>query len=249
MTALHGELAGFLLVLFRCSALFAVAPVFGSKTVPARARLAVALAVSFAVFAGAGFPAFSFGTSLDELAQAAAVETLIGLCTGASVRVAMDAAMGAGHITALSMGIGFGAVLDPVDGAESTSVGELVSMLALAAFMAAGGHREMVAWLCRSFAATPPGSAVDLRALVLHVVTEGIGSIALAVRLAYPVMAAVLVGQVLLGVLSRAAPALNIGSIGFSVSILAGGGIFYVTAPLIAELAARAAVGALARGS
>ncbi len=249
MMALAPWLFGFLLVLFRCGALFTVAPVFGFRMMPARIRMAIALAVSFAVFAGAGYPRFEAWTNVSHLVGAAALETLLGLSIGTCARVALEAAMTAGHLAALSMGLGFGAVLDPQSGAESTSIAEFLGFLALGALVAAGGHREALAWLCRSLIAIPPGAAaLDARSLVTSVVHASLTGLSLSVRLAYPVMAAVLVGQVVLGVLGRTAPQLNISSIGFSITILVGGGVLYATAPLIGEAAARSAIAAFSGG-
>jgi flagellar biosynthetic protein FliR len=80
----------------------------------------------------------------------------------------------------------------------------------------------------------------------MKVVWEATGAAALGARLAFPMLAAVLLGHVVMGALGRAAPQLSLGTIGFSVAIIAGGGAFYLVAPAAAELAARAAVAALA---
>jgi flagellar biosynthesis protein FliR len=84
--------------------------------------------------------------------------------------------------------------------------------------------------------------------LVAAVVTHAIGAVALAVRMAYPVLVAVVFGHVALGVISRTVPQLSINSIGFSVTILAGGAALYMMAPHIANLAARTAAAAFTGG-
>lgn len=239
-------LFGFLMVLFRASALCATAPLFGMKTVPTRLRMMLAVVLAYAAFAGAGFPLFSGGTS--ALVAGAVVETIIGLSAGLAARFALDAAASAGHMIASSIGLSFGASLDPLHGTESTAVSEFLSLIALAALLTAGIHREVVAWLCRSVITMPPGSAVDIAPLASVVVTQALASVVLAVRMAFPVMAAVTFGHVALGVIGRTAPQLNISSVGFSVTILAGGGALYMTAPTIAEMAARAVHNALGAG-
>jgi flagellar biosynthetic protein FliR len=96
----------------------------------------------------------------------------------------------------------------------------------------------------------PPGATVgvDVTALATAVVTQAIGSAALAVRMAFPILVAVFFGHVSLGVVGRTAPQLNINSVGFSITILAGGGALYLLAPPIAELAARTAAAAFTGG-
>lgn len=236
-------LYGFLMVLFRASALCSVAPLFGMKTVPGRLRMMLSLVLAYAAFAGAGFPLFSGGSG--ALVSAAIVETIVGLSAGLAARFALEGASAAGHMIAASMGLSFGASLDPIHGAESTSISELLSMIALAALLAAGAHRDLVAWLCRSVITVPPGSAVEIAPIAGVVVTQALAAVALTVRMAFPVLAAVTFGHVALGVVGRTAPQLNIASVGFSITILAGGGALYMTAPTIAEMAANAVRNAL----
>jgi flagellar biosynthetic protein FliR len=243
-------LFGFLLVLFRCTALCSVAPLFGMRSVPRRARMSIAFVVAFAAFAGSGFPVFApLGQgATGAMVSAAIVETVIGLVAGLAASFAIDAANAAGQLASVSMGLSYGSVIDPLHGADSTAISELMSMFSVAALVMSGMHREAIAWLCRSLVEIPPGSAVDLTALAGAVVTQAIGASALAVRMAFPILVAVTFGHVSLGVVSRTAPQLNVASLGFSVTILAGGGALYLLAPPIAELAARTAAAVFTGG-
>jgi len=241
-------LFGFLMVLFRAAAFCSAAPLYGMKMVPGRVRLGLSLLVAYAAYAGAGFPPLATGAAVGPLVSGAFVETVIGLATGMAARFALDAAQAAGQLIASSVGLSFGATVDPIHGAETTAVGEWLSMITIGAMLGAGMHRELVAWVCRSVVAIPPGGAIDLSRLSAAVVAQAIGAVALAVRMAFPVMAAVVFGHVAMGAVSRTAPQLNISSIGFSVTILAGGGALYMIAPTVAEMAARTSQQVLARG-
>jgi flagellar biosynthetic protein FliR len=145
----------------------------------------------------------------------------------------------------LSAGIGLGALLDPSSGSESNAASQLLFVTAQGAAVGLGAHRQAIAWLARSTAAFPPGGATGLRELAARAIWEGAGASALAVRLAFPVLAAVMVGHLILGVLGRTAPQLGLSSVGYALGILAGGSAFYLLAPQAAELAARAALAAL----
>lgn len=244
-------LFGFLLVLFRCTALCSVAPLFALRTVPMRARMAIALVLAFTAFSGAGFPAFApAGGGTGALVGAAIVETMIGLTAGLSAMFAIDAAGAAGQMASASMGLSYGSVIDPVHGADSTAISEVITMFSVAALVMSGTHREAIAWLCRSVIQMPPGATVgiDVASLASAVVIQAIASAALAVRMAFPILVAVFFGHVSLGVVGRTAPQLNVNSIGFSITILAGGGALYLLAPPIAELAARTAAAAFTGG-
>lgn len=241
-------LFGFLMVLFRAAAFCTTAPLYGMKMVPARVRMGLSLLVAYAAYSGAGFPQMATGSAVGPLVSGAFIETIIGLATGMAARFAVDAAQAAGQIIATSVGLSFGATVDPIHGAESAAVGEWLSMITIAAMLAAGMHRELVAWVCRSVVAIPPGTSIDVARLSAAVVAQAISAVALAVRMSFPVMAAVTFGHVALGVVGRTAQQLNISSVGFSVTILAGGGALYMIAPTVAEMAARTSHEVLARG-
>jgi flagellar biosynthetic protein FliR len=240
-------LFGFLMVLFRATALCSVAPLFGMKSVPMRLRMGLSVALAYAAFAGAGFPMFAGNTG--GLVQGAIIETVIGLSAGLAARFTLEAAGAAGQMIASSIGLSFGQTVDPLHGAESTSVGEILSMITMGTMVAVGVHRDLVAWLCRSVVSIPPGAPIDMAPLAGAVVTQALSAVALSVRMAFPVMIAVTFGHVALGVMGRTAPQLNISSVGFSVTILAGGAALYMTAPAIAEVCARATQQALGLGS
>lgn len=233
---------GFALLLFRVAALCATAPILGARVVPARVRLGIAVAVAFAVFTGAGSPAVPPPAGLFGLAAAAASESLCGLLAGVAARFTLDAALGAGHVAGLSAGLGFSALIDPSTGAESTAVSQTLFTTAQGLAVALGLHREAVVWLARSVQTYPLGAPLDLSALAVRTIGLAAVSIALAVRLAFPVVGAVLLGHALMATVNRMAPQLSLQSVGFSVAILMGGLALYLSAPAAAELAARAAV-------
>jgi flagellar biosynthetic protein FliR len=241
MEAAYPMLAGFLLVLLRCGALFMVAPLFGTKSVPMRVRAGLTAAVTAAVFTGVGMPAFARWTDTGALVGAAIGETAIGLCGGLAARVAIEAAAGAGHLMSSSMGLNYGASIDPIHGSETNAISNLLGFVALGIAVGAGIHREAIAWLCRSVIETPPGATVDLRQLFAGVVSESARSAALAVRLAFPVMAATTFGNIGFALLGRVAPQINLQSIGFGLAIFCGGGALYYVAPGAAEIAAQTA--------
>jgi flagellar biosynthesis protein FliR len=236
---------GFLLIVFRCAALFMTAPLFGTKSVPAKVRMAIAFAVSVVAFIAAGGPKFAAWEQPVALLTGAVSETLTGLSVGLAARLVLEAANAAGHIIALSTGLGFANVMDPLHGSESSALNELLAMGALLTAVGMGIHRDAIAWLCRSVIEMPPGTMMSVGDVAARVINAGVKSAAMSVRLGFPVMAAVTFGHIALGLAGRLAPQINLQSIGFSVAVLAGGASIYVTAPAIAEIVARTAQAAL----
>ena len=236
---------GFALILFRTTGLLMSAPILSAKTVPARVRVGLAVFVAWAAWCGAGGPAASAPENVGALALALAAESALGILAGLAARFILLTALAAGHLAGQTMGLGLGNILDPASGAESNALPELVYLTAQAGAVALGIHREAIGWLARSAIAFPPGASLGLRELAMKVVWETTGSMALAARLSFPILGAVLVGQVVMAGMSRISPQLNLGTLGFSVAILCGGGAFYLVAPAMAELAARAAFSAM----
>ncbi len=244
MEASLPTLWAFGLLLFRTTGLIMTAPMLGARIVPGRIKLAMALVLSMAVYQGAGAPTVPVPATLPGLAGPAMVETLVGIMGGLSARWLLDAALAAGHLAGLSAGLGFSALVDPSTGAESTGLSQLLYAGAQAAALSLGIHREAVGWLARAAVAWPPGHPPELGALAAGVVGHAVLAIALAVRMAFPIMAAVLLGHATMGVLNRMSPQLGLANVGFSVALLAGGLALYLSAPAVAELVARAAVSA-----
>lgn len=247
MEALWPLLYGFALVLFRTAGLVVAAPVLGAEVVPVRIRAAIALAVAVAVFIGAGSPQAQPPEALHLLAGAALVETAVGLAAGFGAWAVLQAAWAAGNLAGLGMGLGYGSLIDPFSGSSSTVLAQLLSMVALGVAAALGIHREAIAWLTRSVVAFPPGAQPDLLPLLSAAVGNAVFGATLAIRLAFPILAAVTFGHVALGLIGRTAQQLNLSSVGFSVAILAGGGALYLVAPAAAEVAAREAVRVFSR--
>lgn len=236
---------GFLLVLFRTAGLCATAPIWGASTIPLRVRAGLAVVVAAVLFSSAT-PVASAPTSLAAFAGPALLETLLGLATGLGARIALDAALTAGHLASTAMGLSFGSLIDPLHGGESAAVAQLLGATALALAVELGLHREAIFWLVRSVLLHRPASA-SLETMPAALVAQAVSGIALAVRLAFPVLAAVTLGHLLTAVLNRTTPQVALSSLGFGVIIFAGGLALYLCGPAAAAAAVRAAAGAFHR--
>lgn len=236
---------GFLLVLFRAAALITVAPVLSIRSIPARVRMGMAVVFATAAYLGAGAPRPVVPETLGQLATHAAFESLLGLLGALGARFLLEIASSAGHIAGLSMGLGYGAQVSPLNGSDSPAVAQLFSMVTLGIAISAGVHREALLWLCRSLQHVPPGSFASLHELGAMAVQQGIEGLSLGARASFPLLVAVTSGHLVMGLAGRFAPQINLQSIGFTVAILAGGASLTLFGPGACELIARATVAAL----
>jgi flagellar biosynthetic protein FliR len=232
----------FALVLFRTAGLVTAAPLFGMKNAPAQVRMALAVVLALTAFLGAGAGPAPLPPHFGALAVDVLLETMLGLFAGTAVRFAFEAAASAGQLAAQTMGLGFGATLDPLSGAESTTLGQLFRLLALGGALGLGLHRELIAWLATSVQQVPPGSVGDVTELAQGAIIEAVHAVALGVRLGFPFLAAITLGHLALGLLGRAAQQLHFSNVGFSVSILFGGGALWLLAPQAIRLCAEASL-------
>ncbi len=221
------QIAHWLLQLFwpfvRIGACFMVAPLYGAAMVPARVR----------VCSRPAWPRWSppccprcprCRRSRAPACSITMQQVLIGVALGFCLQLAFDAVSLGGQMLANSMGLSFAFNLDPQRGGSSSTpaLGQLFTLLVTLTFLALNGHLRLLETLVQSFATLP--IAVDgLGAAGLRsVVSWGSHLFAGALTIALPGITALLVVHLAFGVVSRAAPALNLFAVGLPVSLLCG---------------------------
>lgn len=205
----------------RIGACLMVAPVFGATYTPARTRLALAIFISLAVTPLLPpMPSVSL-FSLEGIAIMAQ-QLLLGVAMGFVLQLVFDAIGLAGQLLANSMGLSFAFNVDPQRGAATAAVGQYYVIFMLLTFLALDGHLAIVELLVEGFVALPVG-AQGLGTEGLWTLI-GLGSVMFsgALKIALPGLTALLVANIAFGLISRAAPTLNIFSVGFPISIVFG---------------------------
>jgi flagellar biosynthetic protein FliR len=217
---LNAFLAAFAWPAARILALFASAPIVGNAAVPPSVKIALGLLITVIVAPLLPVPpevSPASATGLLILAQ----QVLIGLAMGFTMHAIFHAAEMAGEFIGLQMGLGFATLYDASVPGMIPIIGQFLGVVFTLAFLAVDGHLMLISVLVESFRVLPVASTSapgGLRALA-----EWGGSIfSFGLALALPLLAAVLITNVGLGVLTRAAPQLNIFAVGFPLTILVG---------------------------
>jgi flagellar biosynthetic protein FliR len=207
--------------LTRILALIASAPVTGNQQFPLTAKigLAVLLTVLVAPTLPAP-PAVSPDSAYGILLLAR--EILLGVGMGLAMRVVFAAVQMAGDIIGLQMGLGFAQFYDPQSSAQVPVIGQFLGLLATLAFLSVNGHLLLIATLVESFRQVPPEATLTLASGAMALVQWGGMIIQAAVQLSLPLIAALLITNAALAVLTRASPQLNIFAIGFPVTLGVG---------------------------
>lgn len=202
----------------RVTGLMLIAPSLSSTAVPMRVRagLVVVLTLLLAPMA------FAAQQAPHLTAQAFASEVLIGFALGFGAAVLVGAAEQAGDAMAVQMGLSGIAILDPTAAEPVPVVGSFLRLFAITLLLSLNLHAVMIGTLGESLRAVTLGSAPELANGIDQMLKLGVTMFALGVRFAAPVVAVILIVNVSLAVLGRAAPQLNVLSVAFPMQILAG---------------------------
>ncbi|MCW2267447.1 Flagellar biosynthetic protein FliR [compost metagenome] len=218
--------ASFILPLFRVAAVLMTMPVFGTTLVSARIRLYFAVAITVVIVPA--LPPLPEVHALDLSALLLIAEqVIIGALLGMSLQLLFQVFVVAGQIVAIQMGMGFASMVDPANGVNVAVISQFLTMLVTLLFLAMNGHLVVFEVLTESFTTLPIGGGL----LVNHFwdLAGRLGWVfGAALLLVLPVITALLVVNIAFGVMTRAAPQLNIFSIGFPLTLVMGMGIFWV---------------------
>ena len=214
-------IAALLWPLTRILGMIAASPLFGNSSIPRSAKLA--LGVMLALIIAPTIPAVP---AADPVSMAGFLilvqELLIGAAMGFAIRIVFAAIEMAGEISSLTMGLGFASFFDPLTKGRSSAISQFLALIATMAFLAVNAHLVLLEVLAESFI-TMPISATPMSASAPFELVRWGGHIFHAgLQLSMPIVAALLITQVALGILTRAAPQLNIFGIGFPISLGVG---------------------------
>lgn len=233
---LSDHLITFTLVLVRVSGLVVTAPIFGSAEVPARVRalLAFALAVLIAPIQW-NTPSPDVGNLLNMLVLVAN-ELLVGAVLGLGILLLLTGAQIAGQIIGQMSGMQLADVFSPGFDSSMPIFSHLLYQLALVVFVLLGGHRMLMEAMLDSFTAMPAGTAGFTQSLTETLTTVIAQSFSLGVRAAAPAMAALLLATLVLGLVSRTLPQLNVMALGFGLNSFVTLGVLSVSLGAVAWL-------------
>ncbi|MDQ1832658.1 flagellar biosynthetic protein FliR [Massilia scottii] len=218
---MNAWIAGLLWPLTRILGLVTAAPLFGNASVPVSVK--ISLGVLLASIIAPAIPAIP---AADPMSMAGLLilvqEMLIGIAMGFSIRLVFAAIEMAGEICSLTMGLGFASFFDPLTKGRSSAVSQFLALIATMAFLAVNAHLVLLEALAESFV-TMPISATPMSSSAEWEIAKWGGLIFSAgLHLSLPIVAALLITQVALGILTRAAPQLNIFGIGFPITLGVG---------------------------
>jgi len=153
---------------------------------------------------------------------AAAVEVLIGVAIGMVVQLAFEALTFAGQSISMTMGLGFATLVDPQHGADTPVLGQLFTIFGTLTYLAINGHLILLGALAASFKNMPVGAPNIDQNLLWSMAVWGARVFETGLLVALPAVIALVIVNLALGVVTRAAPQLNLFGIGFTITLMSG---------------------------
>ncbi|MEM1355186.1 MAG: flagellar biosynthetic protein FliR [Planctomycetota bacterium] len=217
-----------LMILFRLTGIFVLAPVLGSSSVPRMPKVFLAVGLSFAVWpmlwndpqASANLAPAVASLSLWTLGLLIALELLIGYLIGFAASLPMVGMQLGGNMVDQQMGLAAAQIFNPDFDGDAGITGQLMFLFALSLFIAAGGLNVMLHTLGQSFREIPLGGFTQFEQIVEMVVGLMTITFEMALRISAPLLCLMFLVSVGMGFLMRTVPQINILSVGFSVRIL-----------------------------
>ncbi len=211
----------FVLILGRLGALVATAPLLSETALPLRVKAFMAVAMAGLVtptVLAASDEALPAATNLIDLASMLVMEVIVGLAIGLGLMVVLAGVQLTGQIVGQMSGMALAEGSDPIFGDTASVFGQVYYLVTMAVFVAAGGHRLLINGLLDTFVVAPPGSGFETEAMIRGFIGLLSVGFELGVRSSAPLMLALFVSTIVLGLVSRTMPQINTMVVGFGIN-------------------------------
>jgi flagellar biosynthetic protein FliR len=212
------QLYCFIFVLLRVSIILFLLPIFGSVNLPTVWKAAFALLLTLLLSKVVPRQPLAIASGL-EMAVILGAELLLGLVLGLSVRLILTSFQMAGQFIGFQMGFTIVNVVDPQSGSQTSIMAQFTYILAILIFLMINGHHYLIQALVRSFELVPPGGFVAHTAVFTKLAKLSSHMFTVALKIAAPVLSALLLATIALGIVSKTVPQMNILIVGFPLNI------------------------------
>lgn len=230
------DLVRFTLVLVRVSALVVAMPVFGLRMIPPQVKVVLVVALSLGVYLTMpAVPAMYLALDLSLLLLVLR-EVLVGLALGYTASILFRGVEYAGEIVGMQMGFSIATVIDPQSGGRMSIISEWQRIVLVLIFLSVNGHYIFIRAIHSSYVLAPIGNGgMDVRASAEMAMLVG-KVFVIALQLAAPATIMLLLTHLVLAVVSRAVPQMNVFIVGFPLTIAVGTVMLAISIPAFAQV-------------
>ena len=210
MDLLIENLLGPVMVLTRISAFFLVVPVFGWKSIPVRIKVSITFLLTIFFVFIIPVPLENSQVTLLEAILLLSNEAIYGFALGVIVSLIFSAVRLGGRIVERQIGLAMAQILDPLTGERTQPLGSLLEMVLILLFLSANGHHLLLLIISRSYDSFPVGSIPTIQILTTGIIQAGSAMFISGLKISAPILAAFLLLMVVLAILARIVPEMNI---------------------------------------
>jgi flagellar biosynthesis protein FliR len=221
----------FLLVFLRTLGVLATAPIFGHRAVISQAKAGFAFALALVLFPSTPVT-LAVTTDLAPYVFGAVKEITMGIMFGFVSRLVFVAVQFAGEVIGIDIGFGVVNVIDPLSAEQISIIGTFKNLIAMVTFLMIDGHHILLHALAESFAMVPLGGVQLTELLAAGLVDMTSRVFVMAMKLAAPVVVALFLTSIALGIMARTMPQMNVFIVGFPLKIFVGMGMMSMTLPM-----------------
>ncbi len=222
------------LIFARVAALFTTAPIFGNRAIPKQVKVGLAALITLALLPLVGPKVGAAPVDLVSMAGQVAAETAVGLCLGFMVQLLLSAFQMAGYYIDTQMGFGIINILNPFTEQQTSAMGQFMYQLGMTLFLVGGGHLFLISTVAGSYLTVAPGGA-HFNGDMSGAFTGFLGQLFIvAIKIAAPAAAVLLVVDVAFGIIARTVPQMNVFIVGMPVKIIVGVLTLALVLPVVA---------------
>ncbi len=218
----------YLLPFVRLAGFVMVAPIFSTGFVPRRVRVGLSVMLALIVM-----PNLTPDMSFDPVSLEGVImliqQMIIGIALGFVMQIIFAAIVNAGQLVGMQMGLGFAQMMDPTSGVTVPVIGQFYNLMGVLLFLAMNGHLVLIQVLVDSFSILPVAAGGLPNSSLINIAYFGSWIFSGAVMIALPAIISLLMISVVMGVVTKSTPQMNIFAVGFAITIIAGFIIILVT--------------------
>ncbi len=216
------EVVAFVLILMRMAGIFLTAPVFSSRNINLMVKASWILLVSFLIFPVIDFKPETLPVAGMALGIAVVREVLVGFSIGLGATLILTGIQLAGQVADIQMGLGLANVVDPMTSTQISVMGQYYYMVASLVFLAVDGHHMLIRAVVDSFSIIPLGQAHFTAALGAKMMGLFSQMFFIAFRVGAPIIGALFITNMALGVVARTVPQMNVFIVGMPLNLAVG---------------------------
>ncbi len=222
----------FLLVFVRMTGLFVIAPIFGRRNIPTYFKIGFSFLLAVILVNTISIPELQYYENIYAFALLVFKEFIVGLTLGYVSYLVFTAIYMAGQIIDMQVGFGMVNVLDPVSNIQVPITSNFYFILSMLVFLAFNGHHALIKALFESYNLVPVGTAAFNNNLMNDIIRAFGNIFLIGFKISAPIVAAILISDIALGVISKSVPQLNFFVIGMPLKIALGMVVMILTIPM-----------------